>query len=28
VNRGEAATRWIAKLQGKKLLRAINDADA
>ena len=24
VNRGEAATRWIAKLQGKKLLRAIN----
>jgi hypothetical protein len=26
VNRGEAATRWIAKLQGKKLLRAINDA--
>jgi hypothetical protein len=23
VNRGEAATRWIAKLQGKNLLRAI-----
>ena len=28
VNRGEAATRWIAKLQGKKLLSALNDADA
>jgi hypothetical protein len=28
VNRGEAATRWIAKLQGKKLLRAISDAGA
>jgi hypothetical protein len=28
VNRWEAATRWIAKLQGKKLLRAINDTDA
>jgi hypothetical protein len=25
VNRGEAATRWIAKLQGKKLLRAISE---
>ncbi len=23
VNRGEAATRWIAKLQGKKVLRAV-----
>jgi len=28
VNRGEAATRWIAKLQGKKLLRAITEAGA
>jgi hypothetical protein len=28
VNRGEAATRWIAKLQGKKLLRAVNDEGA
>lgn len=26
VNRGEAATRWIAKLNGKKFLRAIGDA--
>lgn len=25
VNRGEAATRWISKLQGKKLLRAVGD---
>ena len=23
VNRGEAATRWIARLQGKKLLRSV-----
>jgi hypothetical protein len=28
VNRGEAATRWIAKLQGKKPIRAIRDANA
>lgn len=26
VNRGEAATRWIAKLQGKKILSAVDDA--
>lgn len=25
VNRGEAATRWIAKLQGKKHLRAVDN---
>jgi hypothetical protein len=28
VNRGEAATRWIAKLQGKKLLRSVGGAGA
>lgn len=28
VNRGEAATRWIARLQGKKLLRSIGDTGA
>lgn len=28
MNRGEAATRWIARLQGKKLLRAIADVEA
>lgn len=28
VNRGEAATRWIARLQGKKPIRAIRDAGA
>jgi len=27
VNRGEAMTRWIAKLQGKKILSAVADAD-
>ena len=26
VNRGEAATRWIAQLQGRRFLRAIGDA--
>jgi hypothetical protein len=28
VNRGEAATRWIMRLQGKKLLQVIHDAGA
>ncbi len=28
VNRGEAATRWIARLQGKKLLRSVGDTGA
>jgi hypothetical protein len=28
VNRGEAATRWIAKLQGRKLIRAIGETGA
>ncbi|MBN1606307.1 MAG: hypothetical protein JW940_06720 [Polyangiaceae bacterium] len=28
VNRGEAATRWIAKLQGKKLLQAVGGPEA
>lgn len=28
VNRGEAATRWIAKLQGKKMLRPVDDSGA
>jgi hypothetical protein len=28
VNRGEAATRWIATLQGKKFLQPISDAGA
>lgn len=28
VNRGEAATRWVAKLQGKKMLRAVGDEEA
>ena len=28
VNRGEAATRWIARLQGRKFLRPVADADA
>jgi hypothetical protein len=28
VNRGEAATRWIARLQGKKVLRPVGDAVA
>jgi hypothetical protein len=28
VNRGEAATRWIARLQGKKLLRSVGDMGA
>jgi hypothetical protein len=26
VNRGEAATRWISKLQGKKVLSLVDDA--
>ena len=26
VNRGEAATRWVARLQGKKLLELVEDA--
>jgi hypothetical protein len=28
VNRGEAATRWIARLQGKKLLRPVGDTES
>lgn len=27
VNRGEAATRWIARLQGKKLLRSVGNSE-
>jgi hypothetical protein len=27
VNRGEAATRWVAKLQGKKMMSLVGDAD-
>lgn len=27
MNRGEAATRWVAKVQGKKILAAVQDAD-
>ncbi len=26
VNRGEAATRWVAKLQGKQILAAVTEA--
>ena len=27
-NRGESATRWVAKLQGKKLMTLVGDAGA